>query len=143
LPEAHVSLGLVRLFFDWDEEAADREFRRALELYPGLAEAHYARALVLTQAADTAGALEAMHRARSLDPLSAILQSTEAWVHYYARQYPEAIAGCRRTLELSSGFLEARIGLGLAFKEVREFDGLRPKPEFQELLAALNLDARD
>jgi eukaryotic-like serine/threonine-protein kinase len=134
LPEAHVSLGLVRLFFDWDGEGADREFRRALELYPGLAEAHYSRALVLTQAGDTKEALEAMRKARSLDPLSAILQSTEAWVHYYARHYPEAIAGCRRTLELSSGFLEARIGLGLAFKEVREFDdALRELAKAREL----------
>jgi len=122
LPEAHVSLGLVRLFFEWDAKEADREFRRAIELYPGLAEGHYARALVQTQAGNTAGALESMRRARSLDPLSAILQSTEAWVHYYARDYPEAIVGCRRTLELSSSFLEARIGLGLAYKEVAQFD---------------------
>jgi serine/threonine protein kinase/Tfp pilus assembly protein PilF len=122
LPEAHVSLGLVRLFFDWDGEGADREFQRALELNPGLADAHYARTLALTQAGDTGGALEAIGRARSYDPLAAILRSTEAWVHYYARHYADAIAGCQRTLELHPGFLEAHIGLGLAFKEVREFD---------------------
>jgi eukaryotic-like serine/threonine-protein kinase len=134
LPEAHVSLGLVRLFFEWDGKEADHEFRRAIELYPGLAEGHYARALVLTQAGRTTEALECMRRARSLDPLSAILQSTEAWVHYYARDYPEAIAGCQRTLELSSSFLEARIGLGLTFKEVgRLDDALRELEKAREL----------
>jgi serine/threonine protein kinase/Tfp pilus assembly protein PilF len=122
LPEAHVSLGLVGLYFDWDAAAADREFRRALELNPGLADAHYARTLVLTQLGDTRGALEAIATARSFDPLSAILRSTEAWVHYYARHYAEAIAGCQRTLELHPGFLEAHIGLGLAFKEVGDTD---------------------
>ena len=122
LPEAHVSLGLVRLFFEWDGAGADREFRRALELNPGLADAHYARTLVLTQAGDTRGALEEIRRARGFDPLSAILRSTEAWVHYYARDFREAIAGCQRTLELHPGFLEAQIGLGLALKEVGELE---------------------
>ena len=122
LPEAHVSLGLVRLFFDWDGPGADREFRRAIELNPGLPAAHYGRTLVLTQASDSAGALEEIGRARRLDPLNAMLRSTEAWVHYYAREYPEAIAGCRRTLELHPRYLEAQIGLGLALKEVGEFE---------------------
>jgi eukaryotic-like serine/threonine-protein kinase len=122
LAEAHVSLGLVRLFFDWNAETADAEFRRALELHSGLAEPHYGRALVLTQAGETAGALEHIGKARSLDPLSAMLQSTEAWIHYYARRYAEAIAGCQRTLEMHPGFLEAHIGLGLAYKEIHQFD---------------------
>src|SRR5437764_9582010 len=31
LASAHVKLGYVRLFFDWDWSAAEREYRRALE----------------------------------------------------------------------------------------------------------------
>ena len=39
LASAHVKLGYVRLFFDWDWSAAEREYRRALEINPSLPEA--------------------------------------------------------------------------------------------------------
>jgi tetratricopeptide (TPR) repeat protein len=42
--------------------------------------------------------------------------------------------GCRRTLELSSAFLEARIGLGLAYKEVGQYgDSLRELEKARDL----------
>jgi eukaryotic-like serine/threonine-protein kinase len=39
LGSAHVRLGYVRLFYDWDWSAAEREYRRALEINPSLPEA--------------------------------------------------------------------------------------------------------
>src|SRR5258708_3125368 len=39
LGSAHVRLGYVRLFYDWDWPAAEREYRRALEINPSLPEA--------------------------------------------------------------------------------------------------------
>jgi serine/threonine-protein kinase len=122
LAEAHVSLGLVQLFFDWDAEGAEGALRRALELNPGSGDVHYARTLVHAQRGEMASALEAIARARALDPLSPIMSSTEGWVHYYARQHEEAVTACRRTLDLDADFLEAHIGLGLAHKEMRQFD---------------------
>ena len=122
LAEAHVSLALVRLFFDWDSEGAEGALQRALELNRGSADTHYTRTLVHAQTGNMAEALQTIAAARALDPLSPILSSTEGWVRYYARQYEEAIAACRRTLDLESDFLEAHIGLGLAYKEMGQFD---------------------
>ena len=42
LAAAHVTLGNVRLLFDWDWPAAEREYRRALDLNPNLPEATWA-----------------------------------------------------------------------------------------------------
>ncbi|GAF74993.1 unnamed protein product, partial [marine sediment metagenome] len=41
LAEAHVSLGLIKRRYDYDWVAAEREYKRALELNPGHAIAHY------------------------------------------------------------------------------------------------------
>jgi TolB-like protein len=38
--EAHAALGLVHLYYDWDLVAAEREFRRAVDLDPGSAYVH-------------------------------------------------------------------------------------------------------
>jgi eukaryotic-like serine/threonine-protein kinase len=40
LAEAHADLANVSYFYDWDWAAADREFRRAVELNPNLAPTH-------------------------------------------------------------------------------------------------------
>jgi tetratricopeptide (TPR) repeat protein len=42
LAAAHVTLGNVRMLFDWDWSAAEREYRRALEINPNLPEANLA-----------------------------------------------------------------------------------------------------
>jgi tetratricopeptide (TPR) repeat protein len=44
IAEAHAALGIVRLQYDWDWEAASRELDRALALSPGLRVAHYWKA---------------------------------------------------------------------------------------------------
>lgn len=40
LPDAHVSLGRIKTYYDWDWAGADREFVRAIELNPSSADAH-------------------------------------------------------------------------------------------------------
>jgi TolB-like protein len=41
LAEAHTSLALVKMSYDWDWPGAEREFKRALELNPNYATAHH------------------------------------------------------------------------------------------------------
>src|SRR5260370_17061732 len=47
LAEAHSSLGLVKHYYEWDWQGAEREYKRAIELSPSYAIAHlrYARFL--------------------------------------------------------------------------------------------------
>ena len=47
LAEAHNSLALVHWLYDWDWTAADREFRKAIELNPRYVMAHHWRGLFL------------------------------------------------------------------------------------------------
>ena len=41
LGEAHASLAFFLDLFDWNWEAAEKEFRRAIDLNPGYATAHH------------------------------------------------------------------------------------------------------
>jgi len=62
---AHSALGKVRLWFDWDYAAAEREFKRAIELDPGDAVAHEAYASYLKAVVRLDEALSEVKRARS------------------------------------------------------------------------------
>ena len=53
-------------------------------------------------------ALTEIKRAQELDPLSLNTNFDVGLVYYYARRYDEAIAQCRRVLEMDQGFLAAR-----------------------------------
>jgi len=48
LADPHVGLALIHTFFDWDFDAAQKEFSRALELNSGSAEIHHLYSYYLT-----------------------------------------------------------------------------------------------
>ena len=117
LAQAHTSLGLSRLFYDWDWLTAEREFQRALELNPGYALAHHGYALYLMAMARLDEALVEEKRALELDPLSLRINTALGWVFYFARQFQQAIEQYRKTLELDPNFVMAYWQLGLAYEQ--------------------------
>ena len=68
--EAHTSLAAVRLDYDWDVDAAQRELRRALDLNAGYAWAHHWYAHSLEAQNRLEEALAEMRAALALDPIS-------------------------------------------------------------------------
>jgi tetratricopeptide (TPR) repeat protein len=122
LAEAHIMLGHVLNVYDWDFNAAEREFQRGLELKPDYPTAHqwYSHYLMSRQRYDEA--LTEIRRARALDPLSPIIATTEGSVLYHARRYDEAIASLRKTLEWEPGYPAALTYLAMAYTEKGEYD---------------------
>ncbi len=104
LGEAHTSMALVRMFYDWDWLAAEQEFNRAIELKPGYAAGHQAYAAYLTAMGRFDEAVSEMNRAQELDPLSFPIKLFEGWVYFNARQYDLAITQCRKMIELDPNF---------------------------------------
>jgi TolB-like protein/Tfp pilus assembly protein PilF len=68
--EAHTSLGAVKLDYDWDREAAEREFRKAMELNPGFGWARHWHGHALESQNRVEDALKEMRAALALDPLN-------------------------------------------------------------------------
>ncbi|HEV2669156.1 MAG TPA: protein kinase [Blastocatellia bacterium] len=123
LAEAHTSLAAALVWFDWNWEASEREFKYAIELNPHYAVAHHWYASVLLSAQgrfDEALASEA--RALELEPLSLVVNSNLGFICYQASRFGEAIEHLQRTLEMDDNFVYARFHLGLCHAHRGDYD---------------------
>ena len=117
LAEAHTSLAMVKVGYEWDWAASEREFKRALELNPNEAEAHHQYSHYLTAVGRTHESLVESLRALELDPLSLPLNAHLAWHYIYAREYDQAIEQCRRTIEMDPNYPPAHEFLAGAYEQ--------------------------
>jgi serine/threonine protein kinase/Tfp pilus assembly protein PilF len=92
LPEAHTSLGLVKLRYEWDWAGAEREFRRAIELNSDYESAHYWYSNLLAVMRRFDESVREAEVAKSLDPYSPASHMNYGRALYYARRYDEAAA---------------------------------------------------
>ncbi len=115
LAEAHASLGLNAVNFDWDWAKAEQEFRRAIELDPNYATAHQWYGEFLASLGRFDEGIRTIKRAHELDPLSLVISTDVAKVYLIARRYDEAIAQFKKALEMDPGFDVARGLLALTY----------------------------
>lgn len=114
LAEAHASLALVKVFYDWDWTGAETEYRRAIELNPGYASAHHWYGWYLALMGRLDQATSEMQRAQELDPLSLEITADLGLSFFFARQYDRAIEQFRKALEMDQHFIWARFFIGWA-----------------------------
>ena len=121
LPEAHISLALVREDYDWDWAGAEDEFRRAIQLNPNFAAAHhwYGDFLIRLGRFDEA-AIE-LKKAQDLDPLSLLINNSVGRQLYFSRQYDRALKQFRKTLDMDPNFVPAQHAIELAYGQAGMF----------------------
>jgi TolB-like protein/DNA-binding winged helix-turn-helix (wHTH) protein/Tfp pilus assembly protein PilF len=107
LAQAHTALALIVQNYDWDWEASEREYRRAIELDPNYATAHHWYAEHLSWLGRFDEASHESERARQLDPLSLIIVADHAEILYISRQYDRAIEELRAVREMEPNFPRA------------------------------------
>ena len=100
LGSAHVRLGYVRLFYDWDWPAAEREYRRALEINPSLPEAQLGYANYLSTLGHFDEALSRVQQAYLFDPLALESRKEALWIYYFSGRMPETVEQAQKTIEL-------------------------------------------
>jgi eukaryotic-like serine/threonine-protein kinase len=125
LAESHASLGVLKLFYDWDWPGAEKEFKRALDLNPSLVEAHLGKATYLATLGRFDEALAEDKLALSLDPASPRARVASLSHSYLARRFDQTIEECRKTIELAPtvGTPHAILGLVLS-SEGRSADAI-------------------
>jgi len=111
LAEARAVLSMIRLSYQWDRAASEREIREAIRLNPSYAQAHQYYSTVLTTAGRFDEAIAEAKRALELDPLSAPASTTLGVRYYYAGRISEARAQFQRTVEAAPEFAVAHWGL--------------------------------
>ena len=121
LPEAHAARGNA-LTFAWRWAEAEQEFRRAIELNPNSAGAHYFYAFTLLVPEKRFDqAFDEIRVALSLDPLAPIMNTNYATMLMDAHRYPEALAQFHKTLERDPTFLPAHHKLAQLYAVTGDF----------------------
>lgn len=138
LAEAHTSLAMAHLYYDWDWAAAEREFKKAIELNPNYATAHHWYHEYLTAMGRFEEQMAEVLHAEELDPLSLIINTDVGWGLYYARKYDEAIEQLKRTLELDANFAVAHLMLGMAEAQKKRVGEARAS-----IMRAIELSPKD
>ena len=100
LPEGHAALGRVLFDYDWNWAAAEKEYRRAIELNPSYSFARQQYGLRLVATGRVEEGLAEIRKALDLDPYSYIVNVALGWGNYMARRYDEAIRQYRVTIEM-------------------------------------------
>ncbi|HEX7332884.1 MAG TPA: protein kinase, partial [Pyrinomonadaceae bacterium] len=122
LAEAHTSLALVHWVYDWDWTAADREFRKAIELNPRYVMAHHWRGLFLGERGRFDEAETEMLEALKLDPISAPVYADYGKVLYWARRYDEALEKHRKASEISPSLTTMEYERELLYEKMGRLD---------------------
>jgi serine/threonine protein kinase/tetratricopeptide (TPR) repeat protein len=109
LGEAHNSLAYTISRFDWDQAAAEKEFKKALELNPNYATAYfwYAENLMVQGRFDEA--IDKVNLALELDPVSPIINSYLSMLYLYKGEPEKALQQAKRTIEMNPNFAHARL----------------------------------
>jgi tetratricopeptide (TPR) repeat protein len=112
LAEPHASLGFIALNFEWDWRAAEREFRRAVEIdsryHP--ARLWYAHYFLMMGRFDEA--IAEFKRAEEIDPLSLIGNTNYGLALALKGQHEHALEQYRKAIELEPRFSMAHCYMG-------------------------------
>ncbi|HKP71459.1 MAG TPA: protein kinase, partial [Pyrinomonadaceae bacterium] len=115
LPEAHTSLGVVHLKYDWDWAEAESRFQRAISLDPDYAPAHYWYSHLLTVTGRQTEALAESELARKLDPLSPLTRMNFCREFYFGRQFDTAATCLQEMLREDPANVNAQRTLGFVY----------------------------
>jgi TolB-like protein/Flp pilus assembly protein TadD len=122
LSETHLSLGIVKLFYDWDLAGAGKDLLRAKELDPKNAQVYhfYGHYLELTDRFEEA--ITETRRGVQLEPTNLIINSEVGYAYYVARRPDAAIEELRKTLELDPTFSYASYQIAQAYEQKRAYE---------------------
>jgi TolB-like protein/Tfp pilus assembly protein PilF len=129
IPEAHCVLANIAATYDWNFDAAEREYQRAISMDPSNPTAHYWYSQVLTMRNRLPEAQREMSLVLDLDPVAPTIRAEN---FYYARDYDSEIAQARHTLEQYPTFMLARFWLASGYREKKMYP--EAIQEFQQVL---------
>jgi TolB-like protein/tetratricopeptide (TPR) repeat protein len=121
LPEAHATLASTYTS-SWDWIAAEREYKRALELNPNYAQAHKLYCLYLSVLGRQQEALAEIKRAVELDPLNLVYLNNLAELYRAVRQYDLAVQQFKKVIEMDPTFALAHFNLSDAYLAIGRYD---------------------
>lgn len=114
LAQAHTSLGLIQLTYDFDWVNAEQSLHRAIELNASEDMAYFWLATLCIATSRFAEAAAYVQAANQLSPLSPLIRSLQIILEYYSREFEKAEATATEVLSLIPNFPVPSLLLGLA-----------------------------
>lgn len=118
---AHAVLGFIVLWLDWNWQESEKHLKRAMEIDPGLSDAHIYYANLLSNLGRGDEALAAAKRARELDPLNTRVNALEGQFLLHAGRPDEALARLNANLELDPNHWLTRFFITSAYIEKKMY----------------------
>ena len=133
LAEAHAVMGMVHMKFDWDFEAAEKDFRRAIELNSSYAQAYLWYSLFLQAMGRQEDAVSRARTARELSPLSLETNVNLGLQLLEVGRYDEAVEQIGQAIELNPRSWGAHWGLGICYRQTGKYS--EAAEEFEKAVA--------
>lgn len=135
LSDGHTALGFIELCYDWNWTAAEKEFKRALELDPNsvLAHEYYARELVILGRTD-----EGLAQANQASDLKVHLSGDyPAWLYYLSRRYDNALNLAREIIAVDPNNAWAHYQVALIYEQTgKRTEAAQEYLKFENLILA-------
>jgi tetratricopeptide (TPR) repeat protein len=110
-----------RFYYAWDWPAAERYYRRALELNPNYEHAHTTFGNYLAAMGRTDEGIAEVKRTLELDPLSLINNRELSKIYYLARRFDQAIEQSQKILELDPNDVNAYVPIAAAYEQKKMY----------------------
>ncbi len=117
LASAHADLGAVYWYYDWNWSAAEKEFKRAIELDPNDSLTHEMYGWYLVTMGRVDEGVAELKKGQQLDPLAQERTSVLGWNLYLAHRYDEAIEQHRKAIELEPDYWPGYSWMGNALAQ--------------------------
>jgi serine/threonine protein kinase/tetratricopeptide (TPR) repeat protein len=122
LSEAYASLGWISTFHDWDFVAAEKHFKKAIELNPRWALARLWYSLFLGAMGRFDEALTEARLVAALDPFVPVHLAAEGLILYFARRFDEAISSLLKSVERDPASVYNTMWLGVVSAEGGQYE---------------------
>ena len=122
LSEAWTAYASVRYYLGYDIIGSSLALQRAVELNPSDVRANTHYSWLLGEAGKLDEALEYAEQAISLDPLSAVAQTTTAQAYYLSRKFETALSEYEKLLELDPDDPTSHFYVGWALEQLGRHD---------------------
>ncbi|HDZ40843.1 MAG TPA: tetratricopeptide repeat protein [Bacteroidetes bacterium] len=122
LADAHVVLAETYLYHDYDFLKAEHHLKRAIDLNPNSAPAHYTYGWYLALSNLVDEAADEMKKAMQIDPLAPICPGYLAWMLQWFGRYEEAIGYAEEALEVNPNYPMAYYVLGMVYAELGRYE---------------------
>lgn len=120
LAESHLTIAMVKMFFEWDWKGAEDSFKKTLEINPGSSDGHQYYSMFLQMMRRDDEAVVQAKIAVELNPLSPLTNSLLGDAYRNSGRYAEAIEIYSKILQADPNYRNSVYGLGWSYWELGE-----------------------